>query len=385
MRKTYFSIMLLVAVLVLASLACSTVSIPNVGDLLPEEPSVSAPAVDPAAAPDDVQPADSEPAPAPGAAPDGGVGPEVIDFSDPNAILPYTDVNYYTQLKYTFSGTATDGSAVNGSLLIDGTYLLYPSPAAKLVVQGEGDTDVPHTEIMDTAGAYYISTEEYGCLSFSADQFDNPYNDMISDFDLAGSAPRVEAGVEVNGVITDRYALTSDNFPPGDFTEATEFDIEQGSLYRSRTGQIIRVELTGTGVSDVLSGNSNLLGQITFLLDIVPTNDAIELLPPATCNIQPGSGESQSGGMPLSEFPVMDDATDVFSFADQVLSYSTANSLESVVAFYKDLFATEGYTVLDELTTGGNVILRFSKDGVSYNLAITIVDDEHYNVMLVRE
>ena len=371
MRKIFYPLLLLLTLLALVSLACSS-TVPISGGQPAPPPADTSGDNEPAAVPDAGQPAAD------------GAGPEVLDFSDPNALAAFSDTNFYIDLNYNFTGTAADGSAVTGTILMNSINVVGPPPAASIAIEGQGAAEVPRTEIVDTSGTDYAYTAEYGCISFTGDEFTNPYSD-IDNLDLIGTAPRVEVGVEVNGIITDRYALASENFPPDAFEDTEYVELQSGSLYRSRSGQVIRVELQGIGVSEALSGDPNLQGQLVYRLDFRPTSELIEITPPAACNAQPGSETEQPGGVPESSFPLLDDASGVTSLNNQMLSYNTAHSVEDVVTFYKAEFAAQGYSVLSELVLAGNAIVRFNKEGVVINLAVTPLDNGQYTVVIVQE
>jgi hypothetical protein len=116
------------------------------------------------------------------------------------------------------------------------------------------------------------------------------------------------------------------------------------------------------------------------LIDIdVPVEAAI----PAACMAEDGSVGGAS-----SDFPMLDDASEVTSFAG-VLSYQTASPMEDIVAYYDDALANEGWVKDEEgsFIASGNALVSYTRDGVSLSVTVSPNEDTggNYVILLSEE
>lgn len=72
-----------------------------------------------------------------------------------------------------------------------------------------------------------------------------------------------------------------------------------------------------------------------------------------------------------TEFPLPDDAENVTEVAGTV-NYQTAMSVEDVMKFYRDAFASQGYTERDLLTTVSDGVFSMVFDGHESGQAIVV-------------
>src|SRR3989304_2740630 len=77
----------------------------------------------------------------------------------------------------------------------------------------------------------------------------------------------------------------------------------------------------------MLSGDPALVGDVNYLLSYFDFNQPVTIAPPEECASQAGGG--------TGEFPMVEDATDVFAMAG-LMSYTSKLDFETVIQFYKD-------------------------------------------------
>ena len=198
----------------------------------------------------------------------------------------------------------------------------------------------------------------------------------------------MEQGVEINGMVADKYVIEADNLVPeaevviqevvkdGDstYTNTTTLKLHgTGSLYLAQEGSfVIRVELAdsanATEADFFFVPGSEMTSELLF--DLIPTEESAGLIaPPAGC--QEGSEPSEPGSGSGEEFvfPKMDDASVMTEDSEQLV-YQTNHSVDEVTAFYTDQMAAAGWELTDQMSLGSIVDLMFTKGDQEVNVTI---------------
>ena len=347
----------LAAALSIAGLACSLPSLP----FLPGADEPAAVEAQPA------KPVQVHPAELPTEEPvvDSSGGPESLNLDDPAVYQEPIGLvdSYRVELTYTFNGTAADGSPVSGNVSGTGARTLQPE-AMSMSFDGQGAEDLSADlplKFSLIGGTYTIYAQDVGCATLPAGEFDDPFTILVDlgGF-LTGQAARVRPDEVVNGVPVYRFALDNSNVEP------SELDVEQitsGAIYVAKQGgYLVRLEMAGRGTSEMLSGDPALLGDVTYLLSYFDFDQPVTIAPPEECASQAGGG--------TSEFPMVEDAADVFAMAG-LTSYTSRLDFEAVLQFYKDQMPQAGWTLAEEFVAGPLGLLTFTSGDRSAQVTVT--------------
>lgn len=294
-----------------------------------------------------------------------------------------SDVNSFRlSVDIQFEETLADGTVESGRIVGTGAQVIDPF-AMTFDFTFEGtDVDVElgggsfsMTQIGDVTYVDLGGT----CVSTSGNEAANfPLTEFTSSESLLGSlqgAELVEENVTINGIQTNHYefddsALTADQQALGTLENV------DGHIYvASDGGHLVRMTMEADGQSLGLGGvpATTTNGHMIYQVDYSDFNAPIEITAPEGC-----------GGAEDSEYPILDDATNVNSFGD-VLSYETATAFADVVDFYKTEMAAAGYTLDSEFAADPTASLTFSLDGE--NVTISVVDSpasENLTVVITK-
>ena len=324
-------IAIIFTILALAALACN---LGSRGSATPDAPGDSAGAEEPAGPVDAGEPGDTGSAGEPGSS-SGGSGegsvmepPNPLDLDDPSLYAqPDSLSSYRTTMDYVFEAPGP----VTGTVLMDGATQVEPfETTLEIYMYGlalDGSESVyTFTQILETQ---YIVVPGFGCTSGLPGLQGNPF-DIVLDTGgtLTGMADYI--GEEtVNGVPTYVYNLTMDNIDPFDPAGKDFESLEDGKLYIAQdTLTVVRGVLDGTGVSEVLSQDPNLVGDIYYEINFFDFDAPVDVVVPAGCA---DGAESEE-----SVFPMTEDASEITQFADEILTYITALSVSDAADFYED-------------------------------------------------
>ena len=333
-----------------------------------QAPVATQPATQPATTPAQPGPTATQPPPTP-TRPPAEPGPESLDLSDP-ALFQHTLTDYTDQLANTIEGTDSAGADFNLRMGLVNRFQSQPSPAwyTKDNLSGEEFT----IEKAAVDGALYTLQEGSDCSQTSAGAPPKGTFGLLASV-LTGQAARAETGVEINGMVTDRYDVQAENLIPnaeitiqeitidGDSTLTSTVTIRLGgvgSLWRAQEGGFaVRLELTETKTATeddfMFTPGSEMVG--THLFELIPT-------PAGTPPIAPPAGCQGGGAGGEVSFPKMDDASILVEDAEQ-LSYQTNHTLDDVHQFYLDEMPAAGWTLSDESNIGSIIEMTFTKDG----------------------
>ncbi|TAK12433.1 MAG: hypothetical protein EPO32_09070 [Anaerolineae bacterium] len=342
MKRTLLAVLLALA---LAALACTNLPALNGGN--------------------DSADSGAPPAPADSGAPAGSSGPgnpAALNLDDPTIYEEMLDVNYYIVMDFNFTVQNPDGTTLFRQVLLNGQRSATP-PRSYFRFESNDPAvmgGLQFLEAADMEGTDYIYTPSVGCIVASNPDADNPY-DTLADTGgfLKGESPRVESGVLINGVLTDRYQITMDNIDTLDGAGYDVTSLEEGSLYLAQSdGSLIRLLMRGRGTSVLLTNDATAEGDIHYQMDFTPTTDVFDIQPPADC--------ADSGEFP---YPLPPDATNV-TVITGLSSFTTQMPFEDLLAFYKTEMAARGYTVSQEMLFAPTATLTFTSATESVNVII---------------
>jgi hypothetical protein len=344
MDRNFKSPFLFLAALVLAGLACT------LGATSPAPPET-----EPAAAVDG--PGTPIPAPenTPGE-PADNAGDQAAQLLDLEA-LPYgADIspNFSEHFVMSWEGTGLDGQP----LVQQWDFLTFwftgqeAGYTSRIVVTENGSLQTA-SETVVFGGQSYFYDETSGCFIFPANEEHNTPADIFgSDLVLTGQASLVERGLQVNGVLADRYALTADNLGFSEGFHPAAGNLESGDLYLvQQVGYVTRLVLAGA--SEGRDFDYQGTARYVYTIDTVPLPDDAGPEPPEGCR------DAAVGGL---DFPRTDDAFDVITLPEG-LFYKSRQPLADIVALYRQELPAQGWTPLEESLNDALATLTFEKDG----------------------
>lgn len=304
------------------------------------------------------------------------IGPEILDLSASslfqNYFLDYTDI--YSDV---IAGLDPNGQPTSLSVSLHTRYQGQPAQAWFTTDNLFG----PDFAIEKAAvnGTLYL-VESDTCKQTAAGSPPQSIFSLLPTV-LTGQAQRGEMGVEINGLITDQYLLTAQNFIPnaeinlvetssdGDSTSTNTFTIQirgTGALYLARAGGfVVRIELGDTALATAddffFKPGSEMRSTRLFERIATPAGTA-PIAPPAACQ----AAEA------LKNFvlPRLPDASIVVE-TDEELIYQTNASVQAVRDFYQQELTALGWTLSEETTLGGMASLTFTLG--SQTISITVL------------
>jgi hypothetical protein len=212
---------------------------------------------------------------------------------------------------------------------------------------------------------------ERGCVTSSEN------SDMSSllqgldrpDNNLRNEVKRVEQDVVVNGINTDRYALSQDNYSIEDPVIGAPLEgmlVDEGSLFIARQGgYLVRMELSGNVTADGTNLPAEFavgkIVKVEMVYDLAEAPDGTWALAiPAACQELSTEGAG---------YPLMDDAANLTQTEGQVM-YSTDHTPDEVIEFYRKEMPAQGWTPAGESIYPPFSTLTFTRDGVTVGVNI---------------
>ena len=304
---------------------------------------------------------------APAVAQDAEAGPETIDLSNPALYANDAYSTYKMNMALNYDGVDTSGSPKSFDLVFNIEHQAQPKAQRISMVGEDAMESIEFVVLGDQAVSVFPGM---GCSVFPASSMqDQSPEGSIPDVNglLTGQAKRVETGVNIEGVVTDRYEFTSENMADPGSSETPK--VSNGSVYVAQDGgYIVRIEMNGTVNTAENGFDLNTETQVSLNYTFIPVEDgSLNIVPPAEC------AEQLAGG---SDYPVMDGASGLVSMQDTVF-YTVNASLDEVLNFYRTKMAEDGWTLTNDV--GGGTVsfatLEFSKDVESVEVnAITTGD-----------
>lgn len=285
---------------------------------------------------------------------DGPPGPETIDLTNPALYITSSEPAYKFDTNTKFTGVDSTGTAKEVSLLMTEETQTLPQKSQRFLVvvtggEGSAETVVIGDQVYTVfQGACYPSP-----LSSVDEQSLSEGMPKLQD-GITGHAQRVESGIDVNGFVTDKYALTSENMNADD-------ELMGAFVYVVRDGGFITLfEMQGRSKTDYQGLDPNQFTDITTAYDYIPVEDgSLDIAIPVECNNPAGL---------TSEFPVMDGATNL-NKSPEFVTYQIEKPRSEVANFYRAEMPNRGWTLTDE-GIGGGIFLVFTKDGK--NVRVTV-------------
>ncbi|MEW5870331.1 MAG: hypothetical protein AB1894_13740 [Chloroflexota bacterium] len=339
-------------------------------------------ATQPAPTATQAEPTAIQPAPTPDQS-KAPAGPASLDLSDAT-LFQITLTDYTERYLDQIEGLDPGNSPFTMRISLETRYQSQPSTAWYSINGLMGDEFKTDSAIVD-GQLYTISVDGSCTTSAPGDPPPSPYTSLSAV--LTGQAQQVETGVEINGFITDRYAIQVENLVPdaqielketitdGDSTSTTTTTIHlqgTGNLYRARLGGfVVRLELadsaTATENDFFFAPGSEMKSSRSFeLIQTLP--DMAPIAPPSGCQV------ATTGGGDDAAYPMMDDATVVMQDSGN-LFYQTNHSLQEVQQFYLAEMVVAGWKKTNETTLGMIVVLTFAKNGQSISITLMETGD----------
>lgn len=219
-------------------------------------------------------------APVEAAAIDGPPGPETIDLTNPALYITSSAPAYKFDTNTTFTGVDATGSAKEVSLLMTEETQSLPQKSQHFIVEVIGGEGSAETVILGDQGysVFLASCYPFSALS-SEGQGASEGMPKLEEL-ITGQAQRVESGIEVNGFVTDKYELTSENMiSDGD-------ELISAFVYVTRDGGFItRFEAQGRSKTDYQGFDLNQFTDDASVFNYLPVEDgSFEIAIPAECN-----------------------------------------------------------------------------------------------------
>ncbi len=295
--------------------------------------------------------------------------------------LPFNSYRITMDLEVT--GKKADGQEVAQSMKSEFTVSNDPQ-IMNILMSFSGIDEVMDSESIEMAqieGTSYMVIPEMGCITTSGGNIldDNPFTGMmapdsfLNDLDNA----KYEGEETINGILTRHYSF--DKFAMAG-TDLTDVEEANGHIYVAKDGDfLVSMVVDATGKLDLFDEGLTEDGQLHIEINLTDIDVPVEAAIPAAC-----AAEDGSAGGANSEFPMLDDASEVTSFAG-VLSYQTALPLEDVMAFYDDTLANAGWVKDEEgsFVASGNALVNYLRDGVTLSVTVSPNEDTGGNYVIL--
>jgi hypothetical protein len=348
--KKQNSIYIALAIILLASLAC------NIGGTAPateggQEPTAAAEQTNPVATTVPSQQA---------AGIDGPPGPETIDLTNPALYITSSEPAFTFEMTSKYIGMDTTGAAKEDSMAVASAEIQTQPEITQRFLSFSGAFET----VIIGDQMYIVVQGVPGCRTSLASEIQGP--GMLESMfklqeEITGQAPRVESGIEVNGFMTDKYELSSENFVevPGELVSAFVYVARDGGFITLYETQGREEKATAPGF------DPNQFADITITYNFIPVEDgSLNIAIPAGCDNQAGLA---------GEFPVMDGATELSTSPGQV-SYKIEKPRSEVADFYRAEMPKRGWTLTTEGTLIG-ISLVFTKDGKDVEVTVASNSD----------
>jgi hypothetical protein len=366
MAAKFRPVLIAIAVLVMASLACSLLSSkPKSGAATPTDASSSSSSSDQGSATLEPQPestqaessgADSTPSSGSSSDQSGG-------FSSLDEGLQGLD-SYRMQFSLNVDGKDDQGQQKTG------TFAILQEVNHKTNEQHARITglDIFSTQT-GTGGSwevfkiqdatYMLTTDSSGtaaCTMYAdASQAPNDF-EIYKPSDLLGSlenAKLTKKGVDVNGVKTDQYKADNTSLSFGVFTQG------DASFWVAQQAQYV-VKYTGQATGKAV-GLFNVDGKVDWNYAVDQVNQLPALTLPPECEAK----------KPSTDIPIPDNATDKMVI-DKMTTFNSPDTVSAVADFYRQALPKQGWTAGEENSVGSDMItLSYTKDTRSLSVMVT--------------
>jgi len=350
----------ILAVLVLASMACSLMG--KAADRVGEEVAEQAERVIEEnltqVAPDLIPGGEDEPAPeqdTPGetGSPDASAGLELLD-------------SYRAVFSIQVEGKDADGQPAEGTFEILHE-LDRPAVMEHTRFSGTGSVasamtgfTTNQTDIYNLEGSTYMySVDAEGktsCIGFSSADEAPALTDFLSLNDMVGSvdeARLVQRGDTYNGIRADHYTFDQNGMFLGGFSRA------EGDYWVAQDGGYL-VKLYGEGEGSSGWFGSDVQGTYAWDYELSQIDEAIDFTLPPECEAQ----------KPAEDIPVPANALEEGSFAGMI-TFKSPDAPDAVAGYYRQEMDSLGWTVNSDETLGDMVMMEYGKEGRKLSILIT--------------
>jgi hypothetical protein len=199
-------------------------------------------------------------------------GPEILALTDIWLGSNYTS-SFSQDIERTAEGVSPTGEQIKSNIIFELRQQVSPGwTSYNLMKQITNDVVIAQFEVGIVNGVAYSGTQTCRVApdpEASVHMLDSTLNNLLIN-ELRGHVKRVETGISINGVITDRYELRKDNFTMAE----SVIEFISGSLYRARDGgfltrleYVIKIKPQSwvINMSDAFSSTDPSL--VTYLLD----------------------------------------------------------------------------------------------------------------------
>ncbi|MCA9987642.1 MAG: hypothetical protein KDE59_25205 [Anaerolineales bacterium] len=282
----------------------------------------------------------------------------IIDAGTVLLSLP-EGLNYRQQMVARIDGAAPAGGPGYVQWNIASDFLTAPLQAQSAQITFADHENEATTTAMAQIGAQVFSfMPEVGCFIFPADAGNGLDINSMLDTGLGaiqGELTLVEAGVEINGLLADHYALTGANLSDDSFNGMAR-DSFAGDIYIARDGNYVtHLHMEGLGLPEGTAQlDQSQPASFVYDFDQFPLLEAVTLVP-AGCE----------GQLPEDlGYPRPDDAYSQTTTPEGLFFYTNL-SLADLLDFYRDSYTAAGYTLTDDVVIGSLAQLVFAKDSVT--------------------
>ncbi len=212
---------------------------------------------------------------------------------------------------------------------------------------------VGNTMYIQTAGA----DGKKSCISMSSDDKSNQLTKGLFNPNMLGSVSDAKyVGTDtVNGVKAKHYKY--------DEKSASLFGAAKvsGEIWVAVDGGfVVKETVNWSGAAGLFGANSKAKGDGKWTWELSDVNQPITIQPPEGC------------GGAASDIPVMKDATEKSSFGDMI-TYKTASKVVDVVGFYKQQMPAKGWDLEGEPeVTDESASLNFTKDDQKAQVMLSV-------------
>jgi len=352
-------IILVIAILVTASLACSMVDrITNRGGSPGAQPA-PAERVEATVAPG--LPEDSQVVPEPENEPDETQGE--VDIPNITDGLDALD-SYRMSFQMTFTGKDEQGEDQNGSLEIL-EEVNRPQNTSHMRYTNSGDLSTDTVDLGQGIEMYTIGEMQYmlevvgqdasSCTSYSSGETPDLATAYVDPSDWIGEihqARLVQRGEVVNGVQTDHYQFDEKNMSLSGISTAS------GDLWLAQDGgYTVRMTAQAQG-SSFFSLAAD--GEASWDYSLEQANQDVTINLPAEC-------ESQA---PSADVPIPGDATDKSVFSGMT-TFKSSQAPEQIADYYRSGLADQGWEITSDSSLGELIMLEASKENRTLSVMIT--------------
>ena len=271
----------------------------------------------------------------------------------------------------------SEDSANNAFIQIDMANIKEPQ-AASLTMTAEGMAELEEVGSIAMAqidGVSYITFPGLGCITDTAEEnlMDSFGADFLDTAEFTNELDKARfVGEEtLNGIEVLHYEVDSSLLDEDD-----ELDEVSGDIYVAKEGgYLVSMVMDGTGPIDFLNEGEDSYGSMHLEYNLTDVNEVFEVTIPAECEETAVTG---------SEFPVMDDAYELSTFAG-FTSYKVDLGLDEAVMFYETALTEEGWTKIeaDSFVIGDTAVLAYTRNEETLNITMGPDDDDTLFVLII--